>query len=407
MRVSLFFALVLLAPGCQSSLIGADCLAPRIRCGRYCVDLNSDGLNCGTCGTACALGCAAGRCIQADAAPTPDVGRYDAGPPPRDVGIDAPMLDASSLDASLDAGLDASAPDGGPPRCDLGQLSCGTSCIDPRDATHCGDCTTSCSGTDVCASGTCAPDCGTLTACGTRCVDVARDGHHCGDCTTDCGVGRCVAGSCTSGGDGHLVLIGHDYETHRIEMSRVLANAVFLAAAASPRVLAYQASATATSIAGTNAAIAEAAAGRSYSIRSSGSAASVPVALESADVFLVYAQANASDAALRSVGYAWGLALSSFLARGGVIVVLEAPSLANVGTFQILRSAALFDATSESEVVTPRLVAVSGRESDAVIAGITFPYSGERHTVRFTTADPNAIVTTGSSPVVFHRVVTH
>jgi len=145
---------------------------------------------------------------------------------------------------------------------------------------------------------------------------------------------------------------------------------------------------------------------RTYTIHAATSAATVPDQLEDADLFLVYAQANASDGTLRSLGYDWHDALVEFLARGGVVVVLDAPSLMNAGTYQVLGT--LFTATAVSEVITPSLMAASGRASDPLLVGVTFPYSGERHTVRVSSLDPDAIVTTTSNaPVVFHRVVAH
>src|SRR6185369_5257476 len=130
-----------------------------------------------------------------------DAGRHDAGD-------DAGTLDAGDdggdAAVTIDASVDDANVDGGGPRCSLGEILCGTSCVDPRDAAHCGDCATTCSGTDVCLEGACVPDCGALTVCGTRCVDTTRDVAHCGDCATDCGTDRCVASACTARGPGHL-----------------------------------------------------------------------------------------------------------------------------------------------------------------------------------------------------------
>ncbi len=404
-RIALLVASLCLVVGCASSVVGSECRSPYVVCGRYCVDLATDGLHCGVCGNACALGCVGGACVLPDAAANADAARHDgghdAGPP--DGAADA-STDAGSDAFIRDVGTDAQG-DAGGPRCGIGQMLCGASCVDPRDATHCGDCTTACAGTDVCASGRCAADCGALLACGTRCVDASRDAHHCGDCATDCGAGTCVAGACASASSGHLVYIGHDFETRRIAMSILVANAVRLAPRASVRVLAYEGDASALGISGANAAIAEAAGGATYAITVAPNAGSVPVLLDETDVLLVYAQTNATDAGLRTIGYTWRDALDAFLHRGGVVVVLEAPSLVNSGTYQILDEARLFAATAINEMLSPRLVAVVGRESDPVLAGVGFPYAGERHTVRVSTLDPDAIVTTGSGLVVFHRVV--
>lgn len=389
--------------GCESAIVGSECRAPLVRCGRYCVDLASDGLNCGACGNACVFGCSNATCTLGDAAVVPDAGR-DAG---RDGGNDAGFdagHDAGS-DAGSDAGLDSSLVDGGP-RCGLGELLCGTACVDPRDGAHCGDCTTTCGAAEVCTAAGCMPSCGAETACGSRCVDLASDTHFCGDCATDCGSDVCAASACVTPRDGHLVVIGHDYELRRMDMSRIVANAVLLPARSPVRVLAFEGDATAAGIAGTLAALADATGPGTIALTATSDVSAVPVGLEQADTFLVYAQTGASDGKLREMGYAWGEALREYLDRGGVIVVLDAPSLTNGGTHQLLDAAGLFHATATSELSSPRLVAATGHESDAVLVGVTFPYNGERHTVRISSIDPSVIVTTGSAPVVFHRVVT-
>lgn len=407
--VGIVVGAALLTFGCESAIVGSECAAPLVRCGRYCVDLQSDQLNCGVCGNVCNVACTAGVCTFADAGTAGDAGPRDAGrrDAGRDTGIDDAGTDVGTDAAIVDAGSDAGDVDGGGPRCDLGELLCGGSCEDGRDGDHCGDCATTCSGTDVCLAGACATDCGSLLACGTRCVDPMLDGHHCGDCATDCGSDVCVGGACTSAPPGHLVLIGHDYESRRFAMSTMLGNAIFLSTRASVRLLAYEVDSTAAAIAGTDAAIAESTVASPLTRSVAPDADSVPVLLDAADVFLVYGQAGASDATLRATGYAWHDALAGFLQRGGVVIVLEAPSLSNGGTYQILVEAGLFDAVAVSELSMPRLVAASGRASDPVLASVGFPYVGERHTARISTVDPDVIVTTGTDAVVFHRVVTH
>ena len=49
-------------------------------------------------------------------------------------------------------------------------------------------------------------------------------------------------------------------------------------------------------------------------------------------------------AELTTLGQKWGLALSQFLLRGGVVVVFETASNSNVGTYRILSPSGLFTA---------------------------------------------------------------
>lgn len=411
-------------PGC-GALVGADCRAGLTRCGHTCLDLASDRLNCGACGHVCvgSASCVAGVCGGSLDAGVGDGGSgVDGG---RDAGRDAGRDGGGGLDAGADTGTadvgttdvgttDAGDLDVGPvdadldaggPMCGLGQLLCGASCVDPNDPAHCGDCTTMCTSMQVCAAGTCTSTCAPLTDCGTFCADLTNDPDHCGTCTNSCGTGICVAGVCEAALAGHLVVIGHDFEQRRITMSSILANAVLLPGRPSVRVLVWVDAATALALAGTLAGLAEGAAPRAYTTVTATTPESVPVLLDTADTFLVLGQANATDAGLSALGTTWTVALAQFLNRGGVIVVLEAPSLNNAGTFQILRAAGLFDARTINEIIHPRLSTVPGRAGDPVLVGVPLSYRGEIHTVFYTTTDPNAIVESTSGPVIFDRIV--
>ncbi|MBL4689671.1 MAG: hypothetical protein JKY37_34100, partial [Nannocystaceae bacterium] len=80
-------------------------------------------------------------------------------------------------------------------------ILCGDSCVDTSaDPQHCGGCETACEADEVCAAGSCAPDCeGETTACSGTCVDTESDPIHCGGCEADCGLAgtwTCAAGIC-------------------------------------------------------------------------------------------------------------------------------------------------------------------------------------------------------------------
>lgn len=426
-RAALLFVFgVLVLPGCNA-IVGAECADGYTQCGRMCFDLSSDPFNCGGCANACSRGlvCAAGVCTSTRDASIDsgrdagDAGFVDGGD--LDANIDAASdtggVDAAAEDADVDADLDAGMDDAGLEvdadvdasviSCDLGELLCGGACVDPSgDPEHCGDCTTVCSATEVCAGGVCRPTCDPLTDCGGVCVDLTSDPDHCGSCATDCGSGICVASACEAAFAGHLVVIGHDYERRRSAMSRLLANAVLLSGASPVRVIAWQADSTAAAIAGTNGGIDDGRGARTYTLTVATTPEEVPVLLDTADSFLVYAQQGATDAELDALGVMWSVALGQFLDRGGVVVLLDAPSGTNQGTYQILDAAGLFSATATSELVTPRLDTVPGRAGDPVLVGVPLSYRGEQHTVFYSTLDPDAIVRSTSGPVVFDRTIT-
>ncbi len=67
-----------------------SCEAPG--CGSQCVTLDSDAMNCGACGVACAGACRGGQCIT----PTATVLAPDAGPAPTDGGVDPNVINLST-----------------------------------------------------------------------------------------------------------------------------------------------------------------------------------------------------------------------------------------------------------------------------------------------------------------------
>ncbi len=121
---------------CSGGTCGA-CPASMTACSGRCVDLRSDGQNCGTCGASCAAAqvCVAGHCV-----------------------------------------------------CPTGQTSCGGQCVDLNaDEAHCGTCATVCPGGATCCAGSCAA--------------LTSDNAHCGSCTRSCLSGMvCEAGNCNACG---------------------------------------------------------------------------------------------------------------------------------------------------------------------------------------------------------------
>ncbi len=454
-------ALIALLSACDA-VVGAECAPGYVECDGRCVDLLADPDHCGSCGASCAEGvCTLGMCglnPPPDAGlPDADLGRRDADLPdgaapdaePADGAIydgavddgavddgamgdahvhaldgdvavdlggadpDAGSLDAGSFDASdvdagnVDAGsADMSDPDLGPIVCDLGELMCSGVCVRPdRDPLNCGACGLRCAGGELCVGGMCTPLCeAPLTFCSGFCVDFDSDPDHCGSCGGRCPSGLCTDGMCVDAPAGHIVVIGHDYVTRRVGMSRIAGNAIFLGSGNPVRVLAYEGAASAASISGTNAAIAQVAMARGRPwMRTAALASEVPLRLASSDVFLVYAQADVGDAQLRALGVMWSVALRTFLQRGGVVVVFETVD-ENAGTWQVLEAAGLFSAVAREPLTTGTLRVMT--PGDAVAIDVPLIYSVERNTVRFDSSDGTIVVADSVGAVVLHRVVT-
>ncbi len=150
---------VLLAWACSSdhqSAAASSCPADQSVCENVCVDLQTNGVNCGVCGRACGAteSCSAGTCS-----------------------------------------------------CGTAYTSCSGRCVNlSNDPNYCGACGNACGSSLVCSNGTCASDCvGGETNCDRACVDVTSNALHCGACGNACASGQsCVDGECACGDSGRL-----------------------------------------------------------------------------------------------------------------------------------------------------------------------------------------------------------
>ena len=341
--------------------------------------------------------------------------------------------DGAARDGGPDTGGDGGRADGGPGTdggvqlpelctgpsspedcvCDLGQLKCDARCVDSNtDPANCGGCGVMCEPEEYCAAGVCAPICAPpLTLCTNICVNLQDNNAYCGSCTTPCGIGAaCIEGQCVGRAVGHVVLIGHDMSAARVPMQTMVGNAVFLVRGSPVRVLAYDEATNGASRAGVSAAIQSSAQSlsRSYTLTSA-TAERVSAQLGNADVFVVEAQHGVTDDdALRDLGERWSAALSTFLFRGGVILVFDAGG-SNSGTHQILEGAGLLAETTR--VAIPRRRLMLETASDAIAAGVPTEYQAEGESAAFDVdlvADPATVVVRdpmSTLPVVLHKVV--
>jgi hypothetical protein len=194
---------------CIAGLCKNECSPPSVVCSGVmgCVDLSTDLDHCGDCNRKCNA--------PEGGIPVPDGGAPEAGP---DGGAGDAMADASS-DASGDAPSEAGddgGDDGGPvddgqriatATCAMGKCDytcpaapnvakCGTDgCYDLTiSPTHCGSCTTQCSGN--CQQGVCCDP--PSLVCGGVCTDVTTDPNNCGKCGNLCNVAgqSCNMGVC-------------------------------------------------------------------------------------------------------------------------------------------------------------------------------------------------------------------
>jgi hypothetical protein len=206
---------------------------------------------------------------------------------------------------------------------------------------------------------------------------------------------------------GQAVVIGHDLIAANDAMNRLVGNAVFLASGAPVRVLVYRGDADAASVAGVEAAIdtAKAQIGRDWQ-RIEAIESLVPLQLSAADVLLIHAQAGATRATIDRLGQEWGNAMAQFVAQGGVIVVMEAPSALNDGTFHLLEPANIFSAASR-ESITPQQLSVR-TPGLGVAVRVPDRYMSQEHTVHFKGVSMRGsfvVVDRDQLPVVVQRVI--
>jgi hypothetical protein len=428
-RTYMVWTALLALVGCGSPLVGLECQDGFERCGSGCYDLARDQLHCGSCDLACNASqhCELSMCMAGP--PT------DAGPDGGDGGLDARVLEDGRIvgpDGTLGDGAagdgaignDASVGDGGdddaatPPPvlcmgagspadcvCGIGTTKCDTSCVDLNaDHENCGMCGMACAADRFCNQGMCDLICTPpVVLCTGQCVDFSSDDGNCGSCGFACApTAQCIDSKCVGQLTGNVVAIGHDMTgILRPAIRQLVGNAVFLAPRPQVRVLVYDAATSVASRAGVTAAIAAAAAsiGRQYTL-SVALPETVTAQLATADVFVIDPQQGARDDELTALGTTWSAALSSFLYRGGVVVLFDGgpdSGDTNLGTWQILRAAGdpvsmapLLQVTG-STLLSQRLLS-NVRPGDAIGSSVPSPYQSSGLTVGFTLDAPGALI---------------
>lgn len=272
---------------------------------------------------------------------------------------------------------------------------------------------------DAGSSNTTALDPGSLctppdVVCAGVCVDTSSDPDNCGACGHVCPSNACSAGKCVGAAPGHVVVIGHDYETAPSTFSsqaRVLVNATLMPASNPLRVMSYEEYADPAAVKNAEAVVTGEAKqlGRTVTFASVSASQTVSSTIDDAgyDVLLVHDQRSAPVGTLAAIGSSWQSDghVAAFLHTGGVVVVLtggggtgEMPALAT--------SAGLLAVTSQS-TVTGSLTVLA--PADAVGSGVVSPYVPKPSTVTLATeangGDVVWVVGQNGAPVVVHKIM--
>jgi hypothetical protein len=231
--------------------------------------------------------------------------------------------------------------------------------------------------------------------CGDTCIDTTNDPNHCGSCTRVCASGICENSQCIGDIVGHIVAIGHDYQSYHQGMARVLGNAIALGVHTQLTVGFYRGSASDPASIGayTAANIGANLTGRPHSFV--GINAIATTTLAGLDAVVIEAQAGDGNA-VEALGQTWASPLGAFLSRGGVVIVLEGTggvsyrAAAGAGLYTV---AAPSDATSQQVYVAD--------PTDAVANAVPSPYLAETTSASFP-GMPAVVANAGDDAVVFH-----
>lgn len=234
--------------------------------------------------------------------------------------------------------------------------------------------------------------------CGGSCVDVSSDPNNCGGCGRVCASGVCTDGTCAGSLAGHIVAIGHDYRAFNAAMARVIGDSVALGNSFDVGVAQLVGTASVPSQAGVAQAIGSAMRqiGRPWHPVAMSDTPG-PGVLVDVDVVVVDAQTGDGESA-EALGAGWKPALTGFIARGGVVIVLEG---AGGVSYRFATGAALYSVGAPIEITGGLAVIVDA--TDVTTQLVVSPYLAAQTSVMLPGAPAPTIseLVTGGA-VVFH-----
>jgi hypothetical protein len=231
--------------------------------------------------------------------------------------------------------------------------------------------------------------------CSGTCIDTTNDPDHCGSCTRVCASGICENSQCVGAIVGHVVAIGHDYQSYHQAMARVLGNALALGVHPQLQVGFYRGTASEQASAGAYVAanIGANLTGRPHSFV--GMTTISTTTLAGLDAVVIEAQTGDGNAA-EALGQTWASAMNAFLSRGGVVVVLEG---VDGVSYRAAAGAGLYTIAAPSDATSQQVTIVD--PTDAVADLVPSPYLAETMSVSFP-GMPAVVANAGDEAIVFH-----
>jgi hypothetical protein len=195
---------------------GCSCTSPEVVCPAGCAVLDTDPMNCGSCGYKCpTIEGGHATCTKGECGLACDGGKQRCG----DRCIDT----TADKDNCGSCGKRCYYPTGGSvacvaskcvESCSAGKVPCDGYCVDPKvDPNNCGGCGTKCGGATEakCIAGACSTACATgYTSCSGTCTDTMNDVSNCGGCGKACPAATSTYSYMCSSGKCYIRCTGSD-----------------------------------------------------------------------------------------------------------------------------------------------------------------------------------------------------
>lgn len=222
------------------------------------------------------------------------------------------------------------------------------------------------------------------------CTAIADDPMNCGACSHTCSSGICAGSTCAGEVPGHVVAIGHDFTVTNAGVLRALGNAAAMGVSHDLAIARW----------GESAAVTNALAASLAQLGRPWHATALPTqpgvtALAGVDVVVIDPRTGDGDAS-ELEGASWQATFTSFLGRGGVVIVLEGENGTN---HRFAHGASLFSSAAPASVTGAHLAVVAA--TDAVAQQVPSPYDAASATVAFPGL-PAVVAMPDGDAVVFH-----